>query len=221
MSHGIARNGASQGELFNDNGPMRARVAAFFIWGLVAASAMYWLLRLTAWSPAAPAHTLAVAPAPVPRGDLTRLFGAPPAVKGATAAPAEPALPSRFKLLGVAAPRQGGDREGLALISLDGKPARGYRVGALIDGDWVLQSVHARGAAVGVAGAAPLVKLELPPLPPPSTGRLGSAAPLPVGGVLPPGPTIGTLPIPVPPPPGANEQPQPDAVQGAPAQPTR
>ena len=175
---------------------MQARVAAFFIWALVAASAMYWLLRLTAWSPAAPTHTLAVAAAPVPRGDLTRLFGAPALVKGDAAPRAEPALASRFKLLGVAAPRQGGDREGLALISLDGKPARGYRVGAPIEGDWVLQSVHSRGAAVGLAGAAPLLKLELPLLPAPATGRLGNApAPLPAGGVLPPGPPIATLPV--------------------------
>ena len=61
---------------------MQARAIAFVVWALVAATAMFWLLRLFAWSPSAPAHTLAVASTPPPRGDLTRVFGAPPAPKG-------------------------------------------------------------------------------------------------------------------------------------------
>jgi general secretion pathway protein C len=41
-------------------------------------------------------------------------------------------------------------REGLALIAVDGKPARAYRVGALIEGTHVLKSVSARGALLGL-----------------------------------------------------------------------
>lgn len=199
---------------------MKVRLVAFLIWAAVAASAMFWILRLGAVSPAAPAHTQAVAAATAPRGDLSRLFGAAAASPaGAAAVAVESPLSSRFRLLGVAAPRQGGDRVGLALIAVDGKPARGYAVGAAVDGELVLQMVHARGARLGVLGAAPQVTLEIPALPPPATGRL----PLAQAPALPaamPGAGVGTsipvsqspeiavptepqqaAPIPVPPPP--------------------
>ncbi len=150
----------------HDNGSMKVRLLAFVIWAAVAASAVFWLLRLASSSPAAPAHTMAVATNVPVRGDLTRVFGAPPPVASPAApAPAEPALASRFKLLGVAAPKGGGAEGGLALIAVDGKPPRGFKVGAVIDGDLVLQSVHARGATLGRSGAAPAVSLELPALP--------------------------------------------------------
>jgi len=198
---------------------MQARAIAFVVWALVAATAMFWLLRLFAWSPSAPAHTLAVASTPPPRGDLTRVFGAPPAPKGDPAQEvAEPALASRFKLLGVAAPRQGGDRQGLALIAVDGKPARGFKVGAAIDGELLLQSVHPRGAALGSKGGAPLLRLELPPLPAAATGRPASVGAL-SPSVMPPGPPIATLPVPVPPPPGVPTESPPDAPQIVPPPP--
>jgi general secretion pathway protein C len=144
---------------------MTARVTAFVVWAAVAASVMFWLLRLVSSSPAAPAYTVTVAASTTPRGDLARVLGAPPQAGPVAALPTEPALAARFKLLGVAAPRQGGDQVGLALIAVDGKPARGYQVGAPIDGALVLQSVHARGAALGAPGAPAQVTLELPALP--------------------------------------------------------
>jgi general secretion pathway protein C len=199
---------------------MKARLTAFVIWAAVAASAMFWILRLGASSPAAPSHTVAVSAAATPRGDLTRVFGAAPvrSQSGADGSVQTP-LSSRFKLLGVAAPRQGGDRVGLALIAVDGKPARGYVVGAAVDGDLLLQSVHARGAKLGARDAAPQVTLELPPLIPAATGILPAAPPLgaaaglpaPFAGAtpqLPVGASSADLqqsePIPVPPPPGVN-----------------
>ena len=149
---------------------MTLRLVAFVIWAAVAASAMFWLLRLGASSPAAPAHTVAAGAAAPARGDLTRVFGAAP-VRDASGANLviETPLSARFKLLGVAAPRQGGDRNGLALIAVDGKPARSYAVGSAVDGDMLLQAVHARGAA-------PQVTLELPALPPAATGSLPPAS---------------------------------------------
>ena len=188
---------------------MRVRLVAFVIWAAVAASAMFWLLRLSASSPAAPAHTVAVAAATTPRGDLTRLFGAAPAATGeGPAAVVESPLASRFKLLGVAAPRQGGDRNGLALIAVDGKPARSYAVGAAVDGELLLQSVHARGARLGMSGAQAQVTLELPALPAPATGSLPPAvAP---GSEL-PAPPAAAVPVPVVAPPSlpAPSEPQP------------
>jgi general secretion pathway protein C len=215
----------------NDNGLMSARLAAFVIWAAVAASAVFWLLRLSASSPAAPSHTVAVASAGAPRGDLARVLGAPPVAAGPAVVVAEPALASRFKLIGVAAPREGGQAIGLALIAVDGKPARGFKVGAAIEGDLVLQSVTQRTAALGAAGGATALKLELPPLPlpatsnrPPGAGPALGAPPLPVfnpaGPPTSPAP-IATLPpqvgvppasetqepVPVPPPPGQQGQP--------------
>ena len=158
---------------------MKLRVIAFVIWAAVAASAMFWALRLSASSPAAPAHTVAVGAAAAPRGDLTRLFGAAPVRDaGGPAVVVQTPLSGRFRLLGVAAPRQGGDRTGLALIAVDGKPARSYAVGALVDGELTLQSVHARGAQLGAKGAPAQVTLELPALPLAATGSLAPASSL-------------------------------------------
>jgi general secretion pathway protein C len=199
---------------------MSARLLAFVIWAAVAASAVFWLLRLASSSPAAPAHTVAVAAATAPRGDLARVLGAPPAPANGAVPVAEPALASRFKLLGVAAPREGGDRSGLALIAVDGKPARSFKVGAPVEGELVLQAVTQRSAALGAQGAATALKLELPPLPPPATGTRGGpmagAPPLPIYNPAgPPGTgPIATLPA-VPAPPTSETQ-EPAVVQPPP-----
>ena len=180
---------------------MRVRLLSFVIWAAVAASAVFWALRLSAASPVAPAYTVAVAPAAAPRGDLTRVLGAAPVRPLAGAAvPVANALSSRFKLLGVAAPRQGGDRVGLALIAVDGKPARSFAVGAAVDGDLMLQSVHARGARLGARNAAAQVTLELPPLPPPATGSYQppAAIVLPGAGVVASPPVVNPGAIAVP-----------------------
>ena len=62
--------------------------------------------------------------------------------------------------------------EGVALIAVDGKPAKAYAVGSRLDGELVLQAVSLRTASIGTAQGAMAVTLELPPLPPPATGTL-------------------------------------------------
>jgi general secretion pathway protein C len=148
---------------------MPARLSAFVIWALVAASAVFWGLRLFVRAPSAPPHTLSVVDTGPGRVDLARLLGAPPEAAD-TSAPA-PAISSRFQLSGVMAPEVPGD-QGIALIAVDGKMPRAFRVGGTIDGDLVLQSVSLRTASIGLPRAAPTVVLELPPLPPPATGSL-------------------------------------------------
>jgi general secretion pathway protein C len=210
---------------------MNVRLLAFVIWAAVAASAVFWLLRLWTSSPSAPPYTVPVTTTAPPRSDLTAALGAPAAAKEQAAAPVEPALASRFKLLGVAAPREGGDSTGLALIAVDGKPARGFKVGTVIEGDLLLQSVHARGAALGTKGAAPVVSLELPPVPgaqssprtpPPSVGTSGLALPgsgpivsVPTSIVPPPPNTGAPSPGLRPPEAGESAEPQPVAPPGA------
>jgi general secretion pathway protein C len=97
------------------------------------------------------------------RGDLTRVFGPDPVAVVEAAAP-EPVADARFQLIGVVSPRGAGDSsQGLALIAVDGKPAKAYRVGSVVDGQTVLQSVRARGAALGPRGGSAQVALEIAP----------------------------------------------------------
>ncbi|MFT3666604.1 type II secretion system protein N [Piscinibacter sp.] len=150
---------------------MFARIAAFVVWALVAASVVFWGLRLLVRPPGAPAHTVAVGDAGALRGDLTRLLGATPATPSDV--PQAPELASRFKLLGVMANKQGSG--GYALIAVDAKPARAYAVGMPLDGNLVLQSVNLRSAAIGPAQGAAAVTLEVPPLAAAATGTLPPA----------------------------------------------
>ncbi len=153
---------------------MSARISAFVIWSLVAATAVFWLLRLTAHSPQAPTFAAAVGKSTVVRGDLNRLFGAPPTL--VAAAEAIPQAPSRFKLLGVMAPRSKQEQSvpgsGIALIGVDGKTPKAFAVGASVESGLVLQSVGLRTASLGPAQGASSMLLELPALVPPTTGVL-------------------------------------------------
>jgi general secretion pathway protein C len=72
-------------------------------------------------------------------------------------------------------------REGLALIAVDGKPPRAYRVGAVIEGTHVLKSVSARGAMLGLKDGGAQFGLSVAPLAAAATGSLPSA-----GAVTPP-----------------------------------
>lgn len=166
---------------------MVARWWTFGVWALVAGSAFFWGLRVFVQAPAAPRDTLVAQPGGDLRGDLTRLFGTPPPPPPVEAAPvAEP--DPRFTLVGVVSPRSAAAaREGVALIAIDGNPARAYRVGMVVDGNTVLQAVQARGAQLGPRGGPSLVALELPALPPPATGSLPSIGGQGLGRPLPPG----------------------------------
>jgi general secretion pathway protein C len=179
---------------------MLARITAFIVWALVAATVVFWGLRLLVRPQPAPSYALAVGDAAVMRGDLARLLGAAP-VAASPDAPAAPELASRFKLIGVMAPKPtavapaGARGPGYALIAVDGKPARAFAVGATLDSGLVLQSVSLRSASIGPAQGTTAVKLELPPLPAPATGTL----PPPVdGAAVPVAPRPATAPSPPP-----------------------
>jgi general secretion pathway protein C len=198
---------------------MPARLSAFIIWALVAASAVFWGLRLFVKPPVAPLHTQLASDAGPARVDLTRMLGAPP-VQAVPASVQTPAISSRFQLTGVMAPRQpGGD--GIALIAVDGKMPRAYHVGAPIDGELVLQSVNHRSVSIGPSQGAAAVVLELPVLPAPATGTLPPAAAMmpPTAG---PAPVMPAAPMPVAPVAPPMVQPPMEQVDGnAPAAPRR
>jgi len=134
-------------------------VAAFAVWLLAAACVAYWALRLLA---APPGLAVAVPPptaAPSEPAAVARLLGA--GATPATPAAEAPSLSSRFQLVGVAA---GASRRGAALIAVDGKPAKPFRVGARVDEGLVLQAVGPRRATLGPAADGPAAfTLELPP----------------------------------------------------------
>jgi len=154
-----------------DHNPrMLARLTAFVVWALVAATAVFWGLRLVVRPLPAPAYTVAVGEAMTARGDLSRLLGATPAAASPAQA-AAPELASRFKLLGVMAAKPP-NATGFALIAVDAKPARAYAVGSALDGDLVLQAVSLRSASIGPEQGSTALTLEIPALPAPATGTL-------------------------------------------------
>ena len=154
---------------------MLARWVTFFVWAAVAASAGFWALKLMVKAPQAPPQVQVAEANVAARGDLTRLLGADASAAMAAATP-EPAADARFNLLGVLSPRASqAAREGVALIAVDGKPARAYRVGTVVDGQNVLQSVHARGAELGPRNGPSLIALKIAPPATAATGQLPSA----------------------------------------------
>lgn len=158
------------------------RIATLGVWVVVAAAAVFWGLKLFVRPSPVPPQATTASAAQALRGDLTRLLGAAAEPEEITAPVV--AAASRFQLVGVVAPRSPkAAGEGLALIAIDGKPAKAYRVGATVDGDLVLQRVRARGADLGARGApAAAVALDVAALPPAATGIPGQAAGLPPGG---------------------------------------
>jgi len=149
---------------------MTARLSAFVIWALVAGSIVFWGMRLFVRPNPAPSNAVTVVSSAGLNGDLTRLLGAEPVAEVAAAAPAS----NRFKLIGVMAAKTGpeGSAPGVALIAVDGKPARAFMAGARVDDEWILQTVSLRTASIGPRQGTPALVLEIPPLPPPATGTL-------------------------------------------------
>lgn len=136
------------------------RVATAVVWAGVAISGWYWAQAglpskaAIVDAPVAAAPSVASSPA-----QLARLLGAPPAV----AAGPGPGPADRFSLVGVIAGSAG---QGAALISVDGKPALPFAIGAQIAPGYVLVKVGPREAGVsdGTDAQAPVV-LSLPEKP--------------------------------------------------------
>jgi len=174
---------------------MGARWFAFIVWALAAAAGVFWGLKVFVRPAAAPPHAV-VAVNALPTADVTRVLGVPgtPAEDEGTDAGAASAGDGRFVLVGVVAARGAPSaRDGVALIAVDGKPPRAYRVGAIVDGDQVVQSVEQRSVQLGPRGGPARIALELPVRPPPATGVPG-AVPMPPGAMLPP--STGMRPMP-------------------------
>lgn len=136
------------------------RLVTFSAAALAAASATFWALK---WSATPQLQTSAPVifstPEPAAPQVLARLLGAGQTDAGVT--PVDNAA-SNFKLTGVVANRA---QNGYALISVDSKPAKPYRVGEQINDALVLRSVAPRSAALAANLNAPAtLTLDLPKL---------------------------------------------------------
>lgn len=155
---------------------MVSRLSALVVWALVAGSGVFWGFRLWSRPASSSLRTVATADPASAQSDLSRLFGAALAADSAgVAAAPEPEISARFRLTGVMAPKHPSE-QGLAVISIDGNPARVYRVGAWIDGDLMLREVSLRTATVASARNADEAQtafvLEVPAINAPATGVL-------------------------------------------------
>jgi general secretion pathway protein C len=138
------------------------RAVTFALALLAALSATYWFLKSTQ------AHSVSIAApvdspglAPLDPQSVARALGGGKTVSTASAASANPGR-TPFVLSGVLAE---GSHGGAALISVDGKPAKPYVVGASVDGNLVLQSVAGRRATLATSVNGPAqITLELPAL---------------------------------------------------------
>jgi general secretion pathway protein C len=151
---------------------MLSRFFALLIWAAVALSAAYWGLRWFGKGPGVPAGTTPAVVESALRGDVSRLLAGPAKPQATSAAPAPTALTGRVQLLGVVAPRQEDGRTGVALLTLDGKPARAYKVGQVVDGDLVVQKILQKQVHIGRADAPASLTLDLAGLPAANTGTL-------------------------------------------------
>lgn len=156
---------------------MFAKLGAFVVWALAAASAVFWALRLGSSPLPVPAHAGTAVASSGSAASAARLLGGSARAAGPAGAPAPSALSSRFRLVGLMAPAAGRAGPGVALIAVDDKTPRAYAVGSAVEGDLVLQTLEHRSAAIGPRDAPPAFTLELPPLPAPQTGTLPVARP--------------------------------------------
>ncbi len=137
------------------------RLVTCLLWALAAASAVYWGLRV---GDSTQAVILPIATSPAFTGDasarqvgMARLLGAQPMAPAAEG----PGPAERFALLGVISSLAG---QGAALISVDGRPARPFVVGAQIAPGYLLKAVGPREATLAENLLTPArLILSLPP----------------------------------------------------------
>lgn len=140
---------------------MQTRLLTFGVWALVAASALFWGLRLFVTPTALPTQARLPAQRVALASDLQRVLGASPVAKADEPAAAPGA--DRFHLLGVVWPRGAGvSPQGLALIAVGDQPAKPWRTGATVDGETVLLSVSQRAVQLGPRGGPATTTLTLP-----------------------------------------------------------
>lgn len=130
------------------------------VWGIVGFSTVAWWLQVQSaqaartWAPAAAVQVAT----PPDTGAIARMLGAGFQIATPTAAAASPAS-SRFVISGVAA----SGANSVALIGVDGKPAKPFVLGAEVTPGWIVKTIAGRRVELATSLSAPVsVTLELP-----------------------------------------------------------
>ena len=142
--------------------PLAPRVSAFVLAALAAASAVAWGLRWSAVRSLPQSAALAEEGAVADPQRVARALGAVEYSAAPIAAAATGVLASRLSLQGVVVPK--GLQGGAALIAVDGKGAKPFRVGAEVVDGWRVVAVASRRAELAQKGEGPRTALEMAPL---------------------------------------------------------
>ncbi|WKB54909.1 general secretion pathway protein C [Eleftheria terrae] len=154
---------------------MVSRLIAFVVWALVAGSAVFWALRLSAKPLDVPPHAAPVMAQMGHGAAVERMLGGGP--KDAPEAAAPPPESTRFRLIGVMAPPGGANGAGVALLSIDNKPPKAFALGGRVEGDLMVQALGLRSATIGRGDSGSSFTLELPPPAQAQTGSLPQIPP--------------------------------------------
>jgi general secretion pathway protein C len=147
------------------------RVFTLLIWLLVGLCAAYWAFKFVTTKPVEATAALAAPTGVVDSKAVGKLLGATDAVAGK---PANTPASTKFVLFGLASSAGG---QGVALIALDGKPAKPYRVGSAVADDLLLKSISKTGVMLATSlQAADGVTLELPARKPANIGPIATLA---------------------------------------------
>jgi len=157
---------------------MVSRIFAFLVWAVCAAGLAYWGLHWLAKPLPVPPHSATVSLTADPKGDMARLLTAPETSPDAAGPSAEQsALAARIQLIGLMAATGNGSGPSVALLVIDGKPAKAFKVGQTIDGEQVVQAITRQGVDIGLPGQPATATLPAQTLPAAATGTLPSAMP--------------------------------------------
>ena len=140
--------------------PSFLHLATLLVWALVAYSAVVLVLRLDSDDKLVSASSFVGVGQPQGLPDVDALA----VTKALGAAPTQSAnasLATRFVLVGV---MDGGPSQGVALISVDGKPAKPYRLGQSVSEGFVVVATGPKKAELAPQLGVPAsLVLELPP----------------------------------------------------------
>ena len=133
------------------------RLITLAVWLLAVMCGVYWAMKFVTVKPVNAVFASTNPAVVLDTKAIAKLLGAPDIV--ATQA-AITSASSNYALFGLAVTKVG---TGVALISMDGKPAKPYRVGSKVADEWVLKSISRTYAILATAmSAADGMKLELP-----------------------------------------------------------
>jgi general secretion pathway protein C len=137
--------------------PVFLRLTSLLVWVVVAYSAVVFALQ---WGDGVPVDAVVAGSEQKQVALDVDALVVSKALGAAAVQSASASLASRFVLVGV---MDGGPAQGVALISVDGKPAKPYRVGQTVSDGFVVLATGPKKAELGPQlGASSSLVLELP-----------------------------------------------------------